>query len=209
MNISMAEKGADDQAAGDGREGRLEDDEHDLGDHHALAEGGCVGIDAGHRVEHALQEQPVEAADEGVALGEGQAGAVDDPQHGDEREGDEHLHQHRQHVLAAHQAAVEQGQGRNAHQDHQRGADQHPGGVALVGHGGRRGRGGVGRGGGSSRARGRGIRCGWRTGGRRGGGRRGGSAVLRGADPGEAQGGQAQGEGDEKFSHDRVVSVGI
>ncbi len=85
----------------------------------ALAEGGAHREGAGRRVEHALHEQPVEAADEGVALGEGQAVAVDAPQHDDHREGDHHLHQHRQHVLAAHQAAVEQRQAGHGHHDDQ------------------------------------------------------------------------------------------
>ena len=45
----------------------------------------------------------------------------------------EHLHQHRQHVLGAHQAAVEQGKAGDRHQQHQHGRRQHPGDVALVG----------------------------------------------------------------------------
>ena len=45
--------------------------------------------------------------------------------------------------FAAHHAAVEQRQRRHAHHQHERGGDQHPRGVALVGRG--RGRGGCGR----------------------------------------------------------------
>jgi hypothetical protein len=93
-------EGAHDQAAGDAGEGGLEGGEHDLGDVDALAEGGGGREAAGHVVpDAALQEHAVEAADEGVALGERQAVAVDAPQHDDQREGDHHLHQHRQHVL--------------------------------------------------------------------------------------------------------------
>ena len=68
------------------------------------------GIDAG-------EEQLREAADEGVqaaAVGEGERIAVDDPEDGDQREADEHLHQHGKHVLGAHQAAVEKGEAGNA-----------------------------------------------------------------------------------------------
>jgi len=43
---------------------------------------------------------------------------------------DQTLHQDRQHVLAADEAAVEECETREGHQQHQRGARQHPGGVA-------------------------------------------------------------------------------
>ena len=61
------------------------------------------------------------------AVGEGQRVAVDDPQDGDHAEADEHLHEHREHVLGAHQAAVEEGEARNGHEDDQDGGDEHPG----------------------------------------------------------------------------------
>ena len=70
---------------------------------------------------------------------EGQAVAVYRPQHGDQREHHQHLHQHREHVLGAHQAAVEQRQTGHRHEDYQQRRHQHPGHVALVdgGHDGR------------------------------------------------------------------------
>jgi hypothetical protein len=112
-------EGAHDQCAGDAGERGLEGCEGDLGNHHALAEGGRVGKGARCVVPDALHEQPVKAADEGIAFGERQAVAIDEPQHDDQRERDHDLHQHRQHVLAAHQAAVEQRQAGHGHQDHQ------------------------------------------------------------------------------------------
>ena len=131
-------EGAHDQAAGDAGEGGLEGGEQQLGDVDALAEGRARREGAGGGVEDALHEEAIEAADEGVALGEGQAVAVDQPQHHDHREGDHDLHQHRQHVLAAHQAAVEEGQAGDGHHDDQQRRQQHPGGVALVERGRRR-----------------------------------------------------------------------
>ena len=127
-------KGTNDQAARDASKGGLEGGKHNLGYDHALAEGGCVGKRAGRVVPDAFHEQPVKAAKEASAFGEGQAVAIDEPQHHNQREGHHHLHQHRQHVLGAHQAAIKQGQAGHRHQDHQQGGDHHPGGIALVRH---------------------------------------------------------------------------
>ena len=54
------------------------------------------------------------------------------PQHGDERHHGEALHHGGQHVLLAHQAAIEQRQPGAGHHQHQRGADQHPGVVGRA-----------------------------------------------------------------------------
>jgi len=142
-------KGAHDQAAGDCGECRLEHHKHDLGQDHTLAEGGRHGEFSLDGIEDPFEEQSVKTAKEGIALGEGQAVAVQGPQHHDERERHKHLHQHRQHVFAAHQPAVKQGQTRDRHHDHEDGGHQHPADVALVGHGSRGGgRSGVHHGGG-------------------------------------------------------------
>ena len=137
-----------DQGAGDGREGGLEGDEGELGDRRVLAEGGRHRELALDGVERTLQEQPVPSAEEGAqfaaAFREREAVAVDGPQHRDQRKDHEHLHQHRERVLGTHHAAVEQGQCRHAHHDHQRRGHQHPRDVALVGHRRRRGGGGHG-----------------------------------------------------------------
>ena len=125
-------EGAEDQADGDRREGALEGhvDEPEMTT--PFGEGG------GDRIRRdALQEQLVEAAEEG-AFGEGDGVAVDDPQHADQREHREHLQEHRQHVLGAHQAAVEQGQAGDGHQNHEGSGNEQPGVVALVRHGSRR-----------------------------------------------------------------------
>ena len=127
---------AQDQAAGNRGEGRLERDVDQLVQRCVLAERRCHGEALRGGVEGSLEEQAAESADDRVTLGERQRISVDAPQHGDQREAHEHLHQHRQHVLGAHQAAVEQPQRRHRHQQHERGGGEHPGGVALVRHGG-------------------------------------------------------------------------
>ena len=68
---ARSRKGADDEGAGDGGEGALEDDEGQLGDDHALGEGGGHGIRR-----HALEEELVQGTEEGVALVEGGRVAV-------------------------------------------------------------------------------------------------------------------------------------
>ena len=122
-------KSTHDQTGRDGCESGLERCEDVLGNHHTLAEGG------GHAVRgDALEEQLVQRANEWVARGERRAVAIQDPQHIDHRGDHKNLHQHRQHVLAADQAAIEQRQARDGHQNDEHGGHNHPGGVALVGH---------------------------------------------------------------------------
>ena len=93
---------------------------------------------------HAGEEDLGEAADVAVqraAVGEGEAVAVEHPDHHHEAGDGEDLHQHREHVLGADEAAVEQRQAGDGHQQHERGGDEHPGGVAGIGNrrgGGRR-----------------------------------------------------------------------
>ncbi len=190
---------ADDQAAGDGREGGLEHDVSQFRDHHALAERRRIGEGAGDRIEDPAQEQPAESADELVAFRERQAVAVDEPEDDDQREGDEHLHQHGQHVLAAHQAAVEQRQAGDRHHDDEHRGDQHPGGVTLVDglDDRRRGRRAC-RGSGGGRRGGAGCR---RAGSGRRDGRSGRRVVCRERCRGEPEDGESQGEGSEKLSH--------
>ena len=87
---------------------------------------------------HAGEEQLVETADIGAAAvaAEGERVAVDDPEQRDDREAGEHLHQHRQHVLGAHQAAVEEGKAGDGHQRCTRMVETSiQVGVALVRHG--------------------------------------------------------------------------
>ena len=131
---------ADDQRAGDTGKRGLEGGKNDLGNDHALAESCSVGKCACSVVPDTGHHQAVKTAEEGVALSEGQAVTVDEPQHHDHRERDHDLHQHGQHVFAAHQAAVEQGQAGNGHENDQNGRDHHPAGVTLVGNQNWRGR---------------------------------------------------------------------
>ncbi|MNS96865.1 hypothetical protein D3C72_1311830 [compost metagenome] len=113
-----------DQRHGDGRKGGLERDEHKL-------RNGCQRRRQGVRLD-ASEEGLVEAAKEVAFSRKGERVAVHRPQHRDQRKDHEHLRQHRQHVLAAHQAAVEQRQARDHHQDHQHGGCQHPRRIAAV-----------------------------------------------------------------------------
>ncbi len=131
--LDALDDGAEDQAARDGCEGGLESDVDELVQHYALAERGRRREVAGGRIEGPIEEHASPAADEGITLGESQRVAVDAPQHGDQRETYKHLHEHRQHVLRADQAAIEQCECRHGHEQHEGGRGQHPGCVALVG----------------------------------------------------------------------------
>ncbi len=94
-------EGANDQRAGDASERGLEGHEDDFRDDNALAERSCHRERAGHVIEQPFAEQSTRTTKEGVALGEGEAVAVDEPEHHDQRERDHHLHQYGQHVLRA------------------------------------------------------------------------------------------------------------
>jgi hypothetical protein len=60
-------------------------------------------------VKNSFQEDLVEHAEEALpTFSERQRVAIHHPQHADQREGHEYLHQHREHVLGAHQAAIEE-----------------------------------------------------------------------------------------------------
>ena len=115
------------KGAGDERRG--DDGEHELVDHVGLLGngGGVVGIG---REAHAAQEEVLEAADEDVAVAEGQRVADDGPENGDQAHHGEALHHGAEDVLLAHQAAVEERQAGAGHQQDQGGGDQHPGVVA-------------------------------------------------------------------------------
>ncbi|MGY3354411.1 hypothetical protein ACVWZK_001074 [Bradyrhizobium sp. GM0.4] len=73
-----------------------------------------------------------EAADEVGTAGEGEAVAVHGPDHGDDADGVEHLHQDGEHVLGTDEAAVEQREAGDRHQQHEHCRCQHPGVVSLV-----------------------------------------------------------------------------
>ena len=80
----------------------------------------------------ALLLKHIEPAMNLIARGESQAVAVDDPQHGAQTPHDHDLHQHGEHVLGAHHAAVEQREAGNGHEQHEGCRGQHPGGVAGI-----------------------------------------------------------------------------
>ena len=129
-------EGADDQRRGDDGEGHLE------GDEHAFREGADHAF-LGEVPEESVLEAPDEGGQvhrAGLHAGgvEGQAVAEDHPGHRNQAGDGKTLHQHRQDVLRAHHAAVEQGQAGDDHEQHQGRGGEHPGGVARVD--GRRGR---------------------------------------------------------------------
>ena len=115
------------KCAGDERRG--DDGEHELVDHEGLLGngGGVVGIGSEG---DAAQEEVLEAADEPVAVTEGQRVADDGPEDGDQAHHGEALHHGAEDVLFADQAAVEEGQSGAGHEQDEGGGDQHPGVVA-------------------------------------------------------------------------------
>ncbi len=116
---------AGDQRDRDDGEGGLEAGEDEKRDLVALsAHGDVIGA------AQASELQGV--ADQAVpGLAKGHREAEQHPQHADDAHGD-HGHQHHvEHALGAHHPAVEEGEG-GGHQQHHRGADQHPRGVTGV-----------------------------------------------------------------------------
>ena len=86
-------KSTHNQCNGDSGEGSLKNHEGKFRNHHALAEGCRISNTAGDRIKDALQKQPVKSADKCIALRERQRVAVNGPQHNNQRENSEHLHQ--------------------------------------------------------------------------------------------------------------------
>ena len=72
----------------------------------------------------------LEAADEPVAVAEGERVADDGPENGDQAHHGEALHHGAEDVLLAHQAAIEERQAGAGHQQDQSGGGEHPGVVA-------------------------------------------------------------------------------
>ena len=93
-------------------------------------DGLCGRVDAVHG--HADQEPAVERAEPGSVADKGQRIAERHPEDRDHRDRRQRLRHGREHVLLAHHAGVEQRQARDRHHQHQRGGDDHPGGVGGV-----------------------------------------------------------------------------
>jgi len=111
-------KGTGDQGRGDDGEGHLEHREDIFGNRARNA------VDR-----YAVVHELAESAHEGIewaAIGEGNRVSDDEPDHGHQCRDGEALHDGGQHVLAAHHAAIEQGQTGNGHHQHQSGGGQHP-----------------------------------------------------------------------------------
>ena len=115
-------KGSNDQCAGDTGKRGLKRGKNDFWNDNTFAERGSIGKRARCVVPNAPHEQPIKAAKKGVAFCKSDAVAVQHPQHNDHGKRHHDLHQNRQHVLAAHQAAIKQRQaGNRHHEDQQRG----------------------------------------------------------------------------------------
>ena len=100
------------------------DDEQDLRDRRR---------ERARRPEDAVHPDEVEAADRAADVGpEGERVAEQHPGHADERGAEEAVHDRREDVLRAHQAAIEEEEARDRHHQHERRAGEHPGGVAGV-----------------------------------------------------------------------------
>ncbi len=116
------------EGSGDERGG--DDGEHELVDHVGLFGNrrGVIGIG---READAAEKDVFEAADEGVAVAEGERVAADGPEDGDEAHHGEALHHGAEDVFAADEAAVEEREAGAGHEQNERGGDQHPGVVGV------------------------------------------------------------------------------
>jgi len=128
-----AELHAFSESAGDERRG--DDGEHKLVDHKGLLGNGSGIVGVGGESD-AAEEEVLEAADEGVAVTEGQRVSADGPDDGDQSHHGKALHHGAEDVLFAHQAAIEERQSGTGHEQHQGGGDQHPcvvaGGLGIL-----------------------------------------------------------------------------
>ena len=95
----------------------------------------AIGGIVPRRVVDVGQEREVEVADPAVGAAEGDREADDRPEHADETHREDVLHQHAEHVLRAHHAAVEEREA-GGHEGHECCRGQHPGGVSCVHDGG-------------------------------------------------------------------------
>ena len=172
---------AGDQRRGDDRERHLEHHVDGFrngvghrGDaRHAVAKNKTGVVLLGEIVGDAVEQEARHVAEIGRggagAVGERQRVADDCPDDGDQAADRERLHDGGKNILPPHHAGVKQGKARDGHHQHECGAGEHPGGVAMV-VGRRLGRTGRGRCGGGrgcssgcrrgcGRCRGRGRRC--------------------------------------------------
>ena len=108
-----------------GNQRRRDDRKHQLIHHERLQRNRrCIVLI--RREPHAVQQHILKAADKRVADAKGQRVRHQRPQYRHHAHQRERLHERPQHVLLAHQAAVEEEQPGNAHHQHQRRRDQHP-----------------------------------------------------------------------------------
>ena len=123
--------GAEFHALGIGarNEGGSDDGEHELIDHECgLRDGGRVigvGVFA-----NAVQEQVLQASDEGSAFGENEAVAGDRPDHCNDGHHDEAMHHGAEHILSPYKTSVKERETWTGHHENQSGAHEHPGVVA-------------------------------------------------------------------------------
>ena len=115
-------KGAGDERRRDGGEHALEGHERQVRD--------GIRVRAG-LAPYPRQAEVVQVADDAADVrAKGKAIAPQHPLHANQGQQNETLHQGGEHVLAAHQAAVEQRQARRHHHQDEHRRGQHPGGVA-------------------------------------------------------------------------------
>ena len=119
---------ADDQRRGDDREHHLIHRKHVLRN--------PVGVIGVGRAGDALQEKVFGAAEKRTveALAENKAVAKRPPHDGDQARDTETLGEHGEDILPANEAAVEEGETGQRHEEHERGAGHHPSVVAGAGH---------------------------------------------------------------------------
>ncbi len=117
-------EGAGDEGGGDDGEHALEHDEDEFGDAGAVVDE--VGGDAGEE-----EEVRVPADDVSAGLAEGHGVTNDDPFDADDSECGQGVHHRAKDVFTADHAGVEEGESGD-HEHDERGADEHPCGIARV-----------------------------------------------------------------------------
>ena len=112
---------ADNQPGSDDRDGHVDHDEHD-------SRNAAFHAVSGNN----LREKDTQVTDPGIVTFKSEALDADDPEKRSQAGQFETVHQHREQVLCAHEATVEQGEPRKGHQKNQDGANDHQGGIARI-----------------------------------------------------------------------------
>jgi hypothetical protein len=115
-------------------ERRRDDGKHELVGEEEYEGHGARIVRAGGRAYLVQREMVADVANDAVHAGaEGKTEAAEYPDNGNDAHGDETLHHDSEHVLAPHEAAVEEGESRRHEADQSR-TEQYEGGIASIGN---------------------------------------------------------------------------